>query len=138
MKSTKNIRLITDVITKRTTTTTPASAKAASATAEQLNYYESACPHAMAQSPNILSTGTATSKMSETVKPYSEVPGPKPLPILGNTWRYIFRNYKLKLFGGPVFIRTDLIKIHNMDLQMINLISFDIYVRFLFSPTFNV
>lgn len=21
------------------------------------------------------------------VKPYSEVPGPKPLPILGNTWR---------------------------------------------------
>lgn len=97
MKSTKNIRLITDVITKRTTTTTPASAKAASATAEQLNYYESACPHAMTQNPNLLSAATATSTNYETVKPYSEVPGPKPLPILGNTWRYIFFKQKIKI-----------------------------------------
>lgn len=25
----------------------------------------------------------------ENVKPYSEVPGPKPIPILGNTWRLL-------------------------------------------------
>lgn len=85
MKSTKNIRLITDVIAKRTTTTTPATAKAAPATAQQLNYYESACPHAMVQNQSILSNDTTTNY--ETVRPYSEVPGPTPLPILGNTWR---------------------------------------------------
>lgn len=87
MKSTKSVRLITDVIAKRTTTTTTASAKAAAATAEQMSYYEpaaaaAACPHL--QNQTILSNATTN---YETVRPYSEVPGPKPLPILGNTWR---------------------------------------------------
>lgn len=30
-----------------------------------------------------------TAEEFQTSKPYSEVPGPKPLPILGNTWRLI-------------------------------------------------
>lgn len=90
MKSTRNIRLITDVIAKRTTTTTPATAKAAPAAADQLNYYETQCPRAVGQNGNILpnSSSDATTPFTyETVRPYSEVPGPKPLPILGNTWR---------------------------------------------------
>lgn len=92
MKSTRNIRLITDVIAKRTTTTTTATAKAA--TAQQLNYYESQCPHAVVQNESFLTNTTSTTATDttspithEVVRPYSEVPGPKPLPILGNTWR---------------------------------------------------
>ncbi len=37
------------------------------------------CPHAVEANSHAV--------ISEEVKPYSEVPGPKPLPILGNTWR---------------------------------------------------
>lgn len=96
MKSARSARLITEVIqnAKRTTTTTTATAKAA--TAEQLNYYEARCPHAVAQNENILSNSSSSTTASATidtpftyehVRPYSEVPGPKPLPLLGNTWR---------------------------------------------------
>lgn len=93
MKSTRSVRLITDVIAKRTTTTTTATAKAA--TAEQLNYYEAQCPHAVVQNENIISNSASTTTTTtidtpftyENVRPYSEVPGPKPLPLLGNTWR---------------------------------------------------
>lgn len=91
MKSTRNIRLITDVIAKRTTTTTTATAKAAAA--QQLNYYEPQCSHAIAQNEDILSNSSATTidatppNTYETIRPYSEVPGPRPLPLLGNTWR---------------------------------------------------
>lgn len=35
------------------------------------------------------STCPYTAEEFQTSKPYSEVPGPKPLPILGNTWRLI-------------------------------------------------
>lgn len=89
MKSTRSVRLVTE-IAKRTTTTTTATNKAAAA--EQLNYYEAQCPHAVTQNQNILSNSSATIDTStpftyENVRPYSEVPGPKPLPILGNTWR---------------------------------------------------
>lgn len=90
MKSTRGVRLITDVIAKRTTTTTTATAKAAAA--EQLNYYETQCPHASVQNDQMLSNAPTSINAEtpftyETVRPYSEVPGPKPLPILGNTWR---------------------------------------------------
>lgn len=37
------------------------------------------CPHALVTNSH--------AALNEDVKPYSEVPGPKPLPILGNTWR---------------------------------------------------
>jgi hypothetical protein len=30
-------------------------------------------------------------KVEEKLLPYSLVPGPKPIPILGNTWRYVSR-----------------------------------------------
>lgn len=100
MKSSRGVRLITDVIAKRTTTTTTATAKAAAA--EPLNYYEAQCPHAAAavaanatisntSSPS-LSTVAAepfTYTSTTAARPYSEVPGPKPLPILGNTWRFV-------------------------------------------------
>lgn len=83
MKSTRGVRLITDVIAKRTTTTTTATAKAAAA--EQLNYYEAQCPHAAAG--NIAADSPINAPAYQAVRPYSEVPGPTPLPILGNTWR---------------------------------------------------
>lgn len=40
----------------------------------------STCPHVQ-----------NTDKISEleNARPYSEVPGPKPIPILGNTWRFV-------------------------------------------------
>lgn len=91
MKSTRSARLITDVISKRTTTTTTVTAKAAAA--QQLNYYEPQCPHAVVQNDGSLSNSSpsvsisASSSAYQNVRPYSEVPGPTPLPILGNTWR---------------------------------------------------
>ncbi|KAG8221875.1 hypothetical protein J437_LFUL003251 [Ladona fulva] len=33
--------------------------------------------------------GVAESTEFATARPYSEVPGPKPIPILGNSWRFI-------------------------------------------------
>lgn len=45
------------------------------------------CPHA-ADSINIgNSIGSSIIDTSARVQPYSAVPGPKPLPLLGNTWR---------------------------------------------------
>lgn len=45
------------------------------------------CPHLIGdhQEENIVND----SDKFLNAKPYSEVPGPKPLPILGNTWRYV-------------------------------------------------
>lgn len=45
--------------------------------------YYSTCPHAAVLSPEYNS-------QLENARPYNEVPGPKPLPIVGNTWRYNF------------------------------------------------
>lgn len=99
MKSSRGARLITDVIAKRTTTTTTATAKAAAA--EPLNYYETQCPHAAAtavQPSNTIVSNTSSTRAANSAfgyagttaaRPYSEVPGPKPLPILGNTWRFV-------------------------------------------------
>jgi hypothetical protein len=28
-------------------------------------------------------------EVQESARPYSEVPGPKPLPVVGNTWRFL-------------------------------------------------
>lgn len=106
MKSSRGVRLITDVIAKRTTTTTTATAKAAAA--EPINYYETRCPHAAAVAAdhaisNTSSTASSLNAISDSTsdpfpctgtaaaRPYSEVPGPKPLPLLGNTWRFVLK-----------------------------------------------
>lgn len=101
--------MITDVIAKRTTTTTTATAKAAAA--EPLNYYETQCPHAAAATAAVAGNNTIVSNATSAsaiatesfdyagttaARPYSEVPGPKPLPILGNTWRFVLLFTTLK------------------------------------------
>lgn len=39
-------------------------------------------------------------------RPYSEIPGPKPMPLLGNTWRFIpfIGIVRLKLFNFMLFL----------------------------------
>lgn len=49
------------------------------ATKENHLSYATSCPHAV--------EANSHASLNEEVKPYSEVPGPKPLPLLGNTWR---------------------------------------------------
>lgn len=29
----------------------------------------------------------------ESVKPFEEIPGPKPLPVIGNKWKFLFGEY---------------------------------------------
>ncbi|CAD7013946.1 unnamed protein product [Ceratitis capitata] len=57
------------------------SAATAAATA---NHPEMVCPH-------LANGGDAVHETSEwqNALPYNEIPGPKPIPILGNTWRYV-------------------------------------------------
>uniref|UniRef100_A0A1B6CMB7 Cytochrome P450 n=1 Tax=Clastoptera arizonana TaxID=38151 RepID=A0A1B6CMB7_9HEMI len=40
----------------------------------------------------------ASTDLSDVVKPYSDIPGPKPLPVLGNSWRFIpvIGNYQIE------------------------------------------
>ncbi|XP_055839276.1 probable cytochrome P450 301a1, mitochondrial [Episyrphus balteatus] len=45
------------------------------------------CPHAATATSASSATDVSSSKEWENALPYNEVPGPKPLPILGNTWR---------------------------------------------------
>jgi hypothetical protein len=35
------------------------------------------------------SVATLKDEVQECARPYSEVPGPKPLPVVGNTWRFL-------------------------------------------------
>lgn len=42
--------------------------------------------------------------VESTIKPYSEIPGPKELPIIGNAWRFapvIGNFYEKKSFWNP-------------------------------------
>jgi len=54
------------------------------------------CPHFTNRNDNCTSTPSSASSSSSSIHntiewqnalPYEEVPGPKPIPILGNTWR---------------------------------------------------
>lgn len=35
------------------------------------------------------SVASLKDEVQECARPYSEVPGPKPLPLVGNTWRFL-------------------------------------------------
>lgn len=37
--------------------------------------------------PHLTGLTTTTALHENAARPYNEVPGPKPLPLLGNTWR---------------------------------------------------
>lgn len=58
----------------------------AAATAATATSPEMACPHITTQGR---SNGTAVHETNkwQNALPYNEIPGPKPIPILGNTWR---------------------------------------------------
>lgn len=85
MQSICGVRSMTNVIAKRTSTTVTAK----TAVAEQFNNHEKQCPYAVQNDQVPLSSKSSTKVpfTYETVRPYNEIPGPKPLPILGNTWR---------------------------------------------------
>lgn len=82
MKSVRNVRLAGNCIVRRMATTTQSSKQIETA---------STCPHIH---PQIIENADTSAKANvvkrvENVRPYSEVPGPTPLPILGNTWRWV-------------------------------------------------
>lgn len=51
--------------------------------------YASGCPFATRQRSQIAPTADITEEIIANAKPYSLVPGPKPIPLLGNTWRLV-------------------------------------------------
>lgn len=74
MKLLCGARSIFDVIAKRTTkTTTTTSTRAKAIEIEKISNDERQCLHSAVQ--------------SDQIRAYNEIPGPEPLPILGNTWR---------------------------------------------------
>lgn len=93
MKPARSARLVKNLIAKSTSTATSA---VAPSPVEQISFYET-CPHAAVTNTTTsdhidapiapIKPDLATNTIHQHVRPYSEVPGPKPLPILGNTWR---------------------------------------------------
>lgn len=47
------------------------------------------CPYANQQDANEFEVRPKAEVSTKNYLPYSEVPGPKPIPILGNTWRSV-------------------------------------------------
>ncbi|VVD02180.1 unnamed protein product [Leptidea sinapis] len=47
------------------------------------------CPFSRRQRSQVAPSAALTDEAFTNAKPYSEVPGPKPIPILGNTWRMV-------------------------------------------------
>lgn len=47
------------------------------------------CPYANPQDANEFEVRPNAEVASKKYFPYSQVPGPKPIPILGNTWRSV-------------------------------------------------
>lgn len=54
-----------------------------------VRYATTGCPFAKRQNSQIAPTAVLGEEIFANAKPYSEVPGPRPIPILGNTWRMI-------------------------------------------------
>lgn len=81
MKSVKDVRLIRNCIVRRMATTTQSTQQLETA---------STCIHApnfVENAETLTASKSTVVKQVENVLPYDEVPGPTPLPILGNTWR---------------------------------------------------
>ncbi|GBP62023.1 Probable cytochrome P450 301a1, mitochondrial [Eumeta japonica] len=51
--------------------------------------HASGCPFASRHRSQVATAAAVDSEMFTNARPYSEVPGPKPIPILGNTWRLV-------------------------------------------------
>ncbi|XP_011568545.3 probable cytochrome P450 301a1, mitochondrial [Plutella xylostella] len=49
----------------------------------------SSCPFAARQRSQVAPAADLTEEIFTNARPYSEVPGPRPIPILGNTWRMV-------------------------------------------------
>ncbi|XP_052744490.1 probable cytochrome P450 301a1, mitochondrial [Bicyclus anynana] len=47
------------------------------------------CPFSKRQRSQIAPTAALNEEIFANAKPYSDVPGPKPIPLLGNTWRMV-------------------------------------------------
>lgn len=47
------------------------------------------CPFSKRQQSQVAPTAELSEEIFANAKPYSDVPGPKPIPILGNTWRMV-------------------------------------------------
>lgn len=90
MNSMKSTRLVKKIVTTSTRLSTQPVRLLASCPHAAVvgSDSESAAPH---NSINEQRAAQATTSLNEYAdvapRPYSEVPGPKPLPILGNTWR---------------------------------------------------
>uniref|UniRef100_A0A2H1W5Q2 SFRICE024575.2 n=1 Tax=Spodoptera frugiperda TaxID=7108 RepID=A0A2H1W5Q2_SPOFR len=52
-------------------------------------YSTTGCPFSKRQRSQIAPTAELSEEIFSNAKPYSEVPGPRPIPILGNTWRMV-------------------------------------------------
>lgn len=86
MKSVRNARLARNCIVRKMATTTQSTKQLETA---------STCIHAQNFVENadaLVGAKGNVAKRVENVRPYSEVPGPTPLPILGNTWRWVATN----------------------------------------------
>ncbi|OQR76472.1 hypothetical protein BIW11_07765 [Tropilaelaps mercedesae] len=64
-------------------------------------------PNTVASSFDLILHTRACALHQDAVKPFEEIPGPKPLPIIGNIWRYI-----------PPFGDLDITKMHLNALKM--------------------
>ncbi|XP_061717347.1 probable cytochrome P450 301a1, mitochondrial [Cydia pomonella] len=56
---------------------------------KNVRYATTGCPFSKRQRSQIAPTAEVSEEIFTNAKPYSEVPGPKPIPILGNTWRMV-------------------------------------------------
>lgn len=51
------------------------------------------CPYAAPTETNEIQIEKVKNETATNYLPYSQVPGPRPLPIIGNTWRSVIINY---------------------------------------------
>lgn len=57
--------------------------------ARNVRHASTGCPFSKRDQSQVAPTAEISEEIFANAKPYSEVPGPKPIPILGNTWRMV-------------------------------------------------